>query len=135
MSVEDRKCIKLLGKVVSGIGEGAYYVNIYRNVFNEVLGINPYPGTLNIDVGEDIRELWFKLNPLIIKPRRKDLSIVYVLPGFVNNIRGYAIKPLKTIHQWNIIEFISSENIRSKLGISDGDTVEVLLCSFNNNNY
>lgn len=42
--------IKLEGYVVSGLGEGAFYMSLegYRKAFEKVLGYVPYPGTLNI---------------------------------------------------------------------------------------
>ncbi|MFA4936532.1 MAG: DUF120 domain-containing protein, partial [Candidatus Methanoperedens sp.] len=43
--------IKVLsGKVITGLGEGQYYISLegYRTQFREKLGFDPYPGTLNI---------------------------------------------------------------------------------------
>src|SRR3989338_6883398 len=42
----------LVGKASSGLGEGAYYMSQpgYRNQFERLLGISPYPGTLNLKV-------------------------------------------------------------------------------------
>ncbi|HXV45112.1 MAG TPA: DUF120 domain-containing protein, partial [Nitrososphaera sp.] len=38
------------GSVVSGMGEGAYYMSLegYRKQFKQKLGYEPYPGTLNV---------------------------------------------------------------------------------------
>src|SRR5918994_4141036 len=38
------------GNVISGMGEGAYYMSLegYRRQFREKLGYEPYPGTLNV---------------------------------------------------------------------------------------
>src|SRR5574337_1213272 len=40
----------LSGKVITGLGEGQYYISLdgYRMQFIEKLGFDPYPGTLNI---------------------------------------------------------------------------------------
>ena len=38
------------GRIISGMGEGAYYMSLneYKKQFKEKLGYEPYPGTLNI---------------------------------------------------------------------------------------
>ena len=47
---EHNKGFVLNGTVVSGIGEGKYYMSLgpYKEQFNTHLGFEPYPGTLNI---------------------------------------------------------------------------------------
>ena len=46
------------GTVFSGIGHGSFYVSIYAKQFRIALGINPYPGTLNVRLeDEDARVL------------------------------------------------------------------------------
>ncbi|HUW86625.1 MAG TPA: DUF120 domain-containing protein, partial [Methanoregula sp.] len=47
---ERNKGYILSGMVVSGIGEGKYYMSLepYKQQFSSHLGFEPYPGTLNI---------------------------------------------------------------------------------------
>ena len=47
---DQNKSYSLSGTVVSGIGEGKYYMSLpaYKQQFKVVLGFEPYPGTLNI---------------------------------------------------------------------------------------
>ena len=44
------------GNVASGMGEGAYYMSLdgYRRQFKEKLGYEPYPGTLNVRLVDQI---------------------------------------------------------------------------------
>src|SRR5438270_8392425 len=44
------------GTVVSGMGEGAYYMSLegYKIQFKEKLGYEPYPGTLNVRLGNQV---------------------------------------------------------------------------------
>jgi riboflavin kinase, archaea type len=44
------------GKIVSGMGEGSYYMSLkgYRNQFKEKLGYEPFPGTLNLKLEDKI---------------------------------------------------------------------------------
>ena len=48
--------ISFEGRVVSGMGEGAYYMSLagYRKQFSEKLGYEPYPGTLNVKLVDKI---------------------------------------------------------------------------------
>ena len=48
--------IEFRRKIVSGMGEGAYYMSLkgYRNQFIEKLGYEPYPGTLNVKLVDQI---------------------------------------------------------------------------------
>ncbi len=48
--------ISFEGRVVSGMGEGAYYMSLagYRKQFYEKLGYEPYPGTLNVKLVDKI---------------------------------------------------------------------------------
>ena len=50
VEVLDKSGLQLEGKVVSGMGEGAYYMSLegYRMQFNDKLGYEPYAGTLNL---------------------------------------------------------------------------------------
>jgi riboflavin kinase len=47
---EDAPAIVVKGKVVTGLGEGQYYISLdgYRKQFNQKLGFDPFPGTLNL---------------------------------------------------------------------------------------
>ena len=119
--------VKLKGKVVSGTGEGGKYIEIYKDVLKEKLGLDPYPGTLNIDIGFNASTLYLSLNPLIVEPPNNNYNPVYALPAEINGIEGYVIKPFATIHGWNILEFIAEINVRDKLGLRDGDIIEITL--------
>jgi riboflavin kinase, archaea type len=58
ISLDDSK-IKMTifkGKIVSGMGEGSYYMSLkgYRKQFKEKLGYEPFPGTLNLKLEDKI---------------------------------------------------------------------------------
>src|SRR5919199_700569 len=44
------------GNVISGMGEGAYYMSLdgYRKQFKDKLGYNPYPGTLTVKLVDQV---------------------------------------------------------------------------------
>jgi riboflavin kinase len=120
------------GKIVSGIGEGRYYTeqNGYIEQFKEKLGFIPYPGTLNVEI-EYIEKNKLRLlknhDSIIIqefKTKNRSFGGVSCLRAKINNVPAVIVLPLRS-HYSNILEFISSEFLRKKLGLKDGDIVEI----------
>ncbi len=121
----------LRGKVITGLGEGQYYISLggYKKQFIEKLGFVPYPGTLNI-----------KLDTPSIGIR-KGISGEIKISGFItdnrtfgsgscfniiiNEVKGAVIVPERTHYPEDIIEIIAPVNLRECLNISDGNVVEV----------
>ena len=121
----------LRGKVVTGLGEGQYYISLegYRAQFVEKLGFEPYPGTLNIKLDSPSIEL------------RKGISADIRISGFtdqnrtfgrgscfnvrIKDINGAVIVPERTHYPEDIIEIIAPVNLRKHLKLIDGSTVHV----------
>jgi len=125
----------LKGTVVSGVGEGRYYMSIphYQEMFTKLCGFAPYQGTLNV-----------KLNPQSLQLRARLESLDWlIVPGFKDEHRQFGdarcllctisgiscaiVAPLRTHHPSEIIEVISGERLREKLNLTDGTAVEVLV--------
>lgn len=120
------------GMVIDGIGEGAKYVKLYSKIIKEVLGLEPYPGTLNIELHNIARELLYgQKPPILIPPPGENLGRVFSWRVFIkfNNkcIPAYALKPEKSVHKDNVIELISDRYLRGFLGIKSGDIIELIL--------
>ena len=131
---ETKNYLTLQGRVFTGLGEGAFYVTIpyYYKKFTELLGEKPYPGTLNL-----------KLLPESITVRRKlELMNGIEIPGFHDGKRKYgSVKFYKLMIEENIIgglllierthygpdviEIISSKNLRKTLNLRDGCIVTI----------
>ena len=70
------------GHVVSGMGEGAYYMSLegYRKQFREKLGYEPFPGTLNIKLSD----------PISMHSRRDLITHPSIfIEGFSDKLRTY----------------------------------------------
>jgi riboflavin kinase len=129
--------ITLEGNVVSGMGEGAYYMSLegYRKQFRQKLGYTPFPGTLNIKLSD----------PVSIRSRR-DLSTYpsVFIDGFSDNLRTYgwvkcypveinnqridnaALLILERTHyDDNTIEIIAPISIKESTKIKNGDLISV----------
>jgi riboflavin kinase, archaea type len=106
------------GKVISGVGEGAYYVSAYSKKFKEILGWEPYPGTLNVCAEANLVHKGIYLPPF------DSFSGVRVIPCRVSGKPAAIAIPDKTRHK-GIIEIISTENLRKSLSLEDGDTLTI----------
>jgi len=129
--------IELGGTVVSGLGEGQYYVSIdgYSEQFQKKLGFKPYPGTLNVKINENCLDLRQKLNELpYIKingfsdgKRTYGASDCY--PVSVGGVFGYIIVPERTHYRQDLLEIIAPVKMRTELNLKDGDEVSVIVGS------
>jgi len=116
--------IVLRGKVVSGLGEGAKYVELYRERFREYLGIDPYPGTLNVELIGSSPQL--PLNKaIVIPPPRPGFGEVYAYRALLSGLEVYVVKPARTRHPPSTVEVVSSYCLREKLKLRDGSLVEI----------
>ncbi|ADP77146.1 CTP-dependent riboflavin kinase [Methanothermus fervidus DSM 2088] len=116
--------MKIKGKVVSGCGEGSYYMSqkIYLSQFKKKLGFTPFKGTLNIKVDNSVAVEDIKKKCKKIKGEGKFGDVLYI-EAKLNDIDGAIIFPLKTKHDNSIIEYIAPVKVREKLGLKDGDKV------------
>ncbi len=129
------KPLVLEGKVVSGDGEGRYYLSLkgYREQVREKLGFDPYPGTLNVLLTPESVErksLLALRKPIVLKgftEGGKRYGEVLAFPATVEGLEAALIIPVKTHHPPEIIEVISPHMLRKTLGLKDGDVVKVVV--------
>jgi riboflavin kinase len=128
--------IELTGRIITGLGEGQYYITVkgYRDQFIKLLGFDPYPGTLNIKLETES----IKCRPLL------NLKDEITIRGFRsenrtfgggrcypitlgNSITGAIMIPDRTHYPEDIIEIISSQNLREHLDLEDGSMITVIV--------
>jgi len=120
------------GIVVTGLGKGAVFMSIdhYKKEFKDKLGFDPFPGTLNLIVNKEQTVILKNLGPIRIesfKKNKKTFGGVSCYKVKINNIDGAIIVPDLTEHEGDMIEIISSINLKSELKIKDGDKVKIKL--------
>jgi len=123
----------LSGTVVSGIGEGKYYMSLpaYKEQFNTHLGFVPYPGTLNIRLSPasvPVRKKIDALNWVRIKGFSTDgrtFGDARCLPCRIGDISCGIVVPGRTHYPEDIIEVIAPIALRRRLGVGDTDSVSV----------
>lgn len=120
----------ILGEVVSGIGEGRYYVEQYKDRIKEYLGFTPYPGTLNLLIifPKTIYDALYNVEPIIIPGFTKGgrtFGDVKAYKVKINGIEGAIVVPSRTIHPPRVAEIIAPVCLREKLNLKDGSKVKV----------
>lgn len=127
--------VELKGTLVSGMGEGAYYMSLkgYTKQFKKKIGYVPFPGTLNVNVTK---------NEYIEAIGQFDALDGLLINGFSDGKRTYGwvkcfkaklnksidcelIRLERTVHEKTIIELISKTNLRKSAKLSDGSNITV----------
>ena len=130
---EGGKTYALNGAVISGIGEGKYYMSLpaYKEQFKTLLGFEPYPGTLNIRLNHasiPIRKKIDALEWIRIKGFSTDgrtFGDAKCIPCRIGTISCGIVMPGRTHYPEDIIEVIAPMALRRKLGVEDSDSVSV----------
>ena len=120
------------GTLVSGMGEGAYYMALpgYTRQFRERIGYVPFPGTLNVRLEPGSEKSGLDSGGALIdgfSDGRRTYGPVRCIGARANGIASHVIRPERTHHDSSILELISESNIRRAAGISDGSQVTVEL--------
>lgn len=126
------KSIELNGKVKTGLGEGRYYMRQigYKKQFIKKLGINPYHGTLNLNLSKkNVRTLMAvkRRKGILIKgfkKGKKTFGDVLCYRAQVSGIKCGLVMPKLSKH-FGVAEVISSVKLRTALKLKDGDSVKV----------
>jgi riboflavin kinase len=124
--------IRFTGRVVTGKGAAVGFTSSAwaRDGFIRLVGIDPYPGTLNLMVAEGPeREAWRRLQaqPGIVMAAPDPAWCDAVLfPVTVNDReRGAIVVPKVSGYDPGQVEIIAPVRLRGALGLRDGDPVVV----------
>lgn len=129
---ERRKPLRMGGRVISGLGEGSYYLgqSPYLNKIREKLGFTPYPGTLDLKLNGKSKEIKTVLEGLegikiegFSTPERS-FGELKCFPCKIGKLRAGMVIPSRT-HFTDVIEIIAPQHLRDRLKLKDGDEVEV----------
>jgi riboflavin kinase len=139
IEVLDRSGLQLDGKVVSGMGEGAYYMSLdgYQTQFSEKLGYKPYPGTLNLKLLSQstisMRSIMDSYPSIFIRgftDSSRSYGWVKCYPAILNNgamDKAAVIVLERTHYDKSILEVIAPVCVKETLGIRNGDDVKVFV--------
>lgn len=127
--------VELKGILVSGMGEGAYYMSLkgYTKQFKSKINYIPFPGTLNVKLSKKEyveTSLQFRtLNGVLIKSFSDDKRTYGWVKCFKaklnNSVDCHLIILERTHHDNSIIELISKSNIRKSGKLRDGSKLTI----------
>ncbi len=125
--------VELEGRLVSGMGEGAYYMSLrgYARQFKSKIGYVPFPGTLNVRLESKLHRDAIKQLGNLEGVRINGFSDGKRTYGWVKcfgctvngSIRGELVILERTHHDDSIIEVISGTCIRDSGRLKDGSRV------------
>jgi riboflavin kinase len=121
--------LKLAGRVVSGRGEGKKYLQLawVQRQIGAKLGFKPYVGTLNLFLDEEST----KKRSLLGKDSASDVCtaegfcVGFLFKASISDLSCGVVTPQVDGYPSDLLEIIASVKLRQKLGLHDGDRVEV----------
>jgi len=129
--------VLLKGILVSGMGEGAYYMSLkgYTKQFKSKIGYVPFPGTFNVKLGkkeytEAIRQFEGMEGTLIdgYSDGKRTYGWVKCFKAKLNSsFDCQLIRLERTHHDTSTIELISKTNLRRAAKLSDGSSVSIII--------
>lgn len=127
--------VELNGKLMSGMGEGAYYMSLkgYTKQFKSKIGYIPFPGTLNVKLDKKIHQEAIKqfesLDGIMIKSfsdGKRTYGWVKCFPAKLNHSLDCQLIVLeRTHHDDSIVELISEKCLRESGRLKDGSKVTI----------
>ena len=126
----------LVGRLATGIGQGEHFTGLdwARAQFIDRLGIDPYPGTINMIVDDpNSMPVWvrikrtpgIRINNPGDGPHDCDARCYPV--SVAGSIEGAIVVPEVDNYPSTQVEIIADISVRAALGIEDGDPLEIVL--------
>jgi len=117
--------ILIRGRIVDGLGEGAYYVDAYSSRFKDALGFTPFSGTLNVRVADEESQRSVSrmrhTPPLVVtgftSEGRTFGDVICYRVRVNDKIEGAVVIAQRTHHSQDTLEVIAPVNLKKKLGL------------------
>ncbi|WP_292462952.1 winged helix-turn-helix domain-containing protein/riboflavin kinase [Methanolobus sp.] len=132
---KDYADLELYGHVITGLGEGQYYISKegYMSQFRDKLGFKPYPGTLNVRLdgsSAEMRDRITLIRPVVVHgfsdgERSFGGGKCYQIE--IEGIKGAVIIPDRTHYPADLLEIIAPVKLREMLRINDDDKVRIVV--------
>ena len=125
--------IKLIGRVIAGSGEGARFTQLpwAREAFLTKLGIDPFPGTLNLKIEDaDVLRQWQELKTragiAVLLPPDSEFCRARCYRVLVEGrVRAAIVYPEVPDYPEDQLELIAPVSLRQTLSLEDDDRVEL----------
>ena len=127
--------VEIKGTLISGMGEGAYYMGLkgYTKQFKSKIGYVPFPGTLNVKIDQKIHQEAIKqfvnLNGINIhsfSDGKRTYGWVKCFPAKINNsVDCNLILLERTHHDNSVVELISKLSLRKSAKLKEGSKISI----------
>ena len=123
----------LRGRLVNGLGEATGFTAIdwVRQAFLDRLGIDVFPGTVNLEIGSDQLADWaaIKASPgITIPPGQPGFCDATAWPVRIDGrVSAAILLPHVEDYPADKVELIAAVPVRETLGIGEGDVVTMVL--------
>ncbi len=127
----DKQRTQLFGHVITGLGEGQYYIaqEGYSKQFEEKLKFIPYPGTLNVRLSDTAEKVTLQQQSIIhidgFTDGQRTFGACKCYYVHVEGILAAVIVPDRTHYPRDLLEIISPVHLRETLELKDGDEVKI----------
>ncbi len=126
--------IELIGSIISGLGEGKYYLSLrgYTKQIEDKLGFSPYAGTLNVKLDREsiaARTRLIEIEPVRIsgfKRRNRTYGGINCYSTVIEGIHGAIIIPDRSHYHNDVVEIIAPVSIKQTLGKDNSDLIKVV---------
>jgi riboflavin kinase len=128
--------VTAVGTVTSGFGTGKDFISLpgYARQFEELLGYEPYPGTLNLELDAPVDDELASLDPIRVSEWESDgesFGAVNCYPATIvdvdDSVPIHVIVPDRTDHDTSTVELISPVRLRDEFDLSEQQAVEICI--------
>lgn len=123
---KDNQMMILKCYVTTGLSEGKYYVEKYKDKIKEALGFYPFFGTLNLNFGdhEKVKEVVKKAKKIYISGFNEFKEVNFIKCQILKDNQSYDVwMTIPEIRKHNSIEIIADVNLREKFKLNDNDVI------------
>ncbi|MBI5000764.1 MAG: DUF120 domain-containing protein [Euryarchaeota archaeon] len=124
--------LEIAGRVVSGMGEGQYYLSRapYKRRMREILGAEPFKGTLNLRIsgrdGAKVEMLRSSEGEAVagFEEDGRTFGAVRCFRAEIGGIAALVVMPVRS-HYSDVLEVVAAVHLRAALGLRDDDEVSL----------
>jgi len=128
----NKKVISIKGRIVKGLNESRTFMDVpwVKKQFMAKVGIEPYTGTLNINISEALEKkkltILRKLRGIEIVPEEPEYCSAMCFHALLNSrVKGAVIIPDVPDYPDTKLEIIAAVNIMEALSLNIGDIVTI----------
>ena len=120
------------GRVFTRLSEAKRFTELpwVKKLINEKLGFDPYPGTLNLTLPQDVHldDLLDRFKSLEIPAQKEHFPGRLYRALIMGRLQGAVVRPEVPGYPENVLEIVAPLCPREQLHLRNGDEVEVEIC-------